>query len=203
MKDQRIDANIAKSAEFARPIMRHLRKLIHEACPDVTETIKWGMPYFDYKGSVLCSFAAFKNHMVFGFWKESLMSDPHKLFGRKENEAMGSLGQIKSMEDLPSDKILIAYIKEAMKLNEEGKKLPQKTPSQKQQELKVPDYLMAAIRKNKKALETFANFSYTNKKEYVEWITEAKSDETRERRMETAVEWMSEGKIRHWKYMRK
>lgn len=124
-KDERIDIYIEKSALFAKPILEHIRGLVHKACPDVEETWKWSFPHFDYMGSTLCSMAAFKEHCAFGFWKSSIMSDPDKIF-EDIKSAMGNLGRIKSLLDLPSDKILIKYIKEAAKLNKEGIKLPPK-----------------------------------------------------------------------------
>ena len=200
--DKRIDDYIKKSAEFAKPILSHLRKLVHNACPSVEETTKWGFPHFQYKGAILCSMASFKQHCAFGFWKASLMSDRDKLFVQGE-AAMGHLGKITSMKDLPSDKVLTAYIKEAAKLNEEGIKLPTRSKSTEKKELTVPEYFKKALSKNKKALSTFGNFSYSNKKEYVEWVTEAKTEETRNSRMETSIEWMAQGKIRNWKYLKK
>ncbi len=200
-KDKRIDAYIAKSQDFAKPILKHLRKLVHKACPDAEETMKWSFPHFDYYESTLCSMASFKQHCAFGFWKASIMKDPNKILSGKD--AMGHFGQIKSIEDLPSDKILIAYIKEAAQLNREGVKIPQKTKSGQKKELVIPVYFIKAVKKNKNALKTFAGFSTTNKREYVEWVTDAKTEETRNKRLETAIEWMSEGKIRNWKYIRK
>jgi len=196
-----IDRYIAKSAEFAIPILTHLRKVIHQADARIEEKIKWGMPFFDCKGPV-CNFAAFKKHCTFGFWKASLMDDPIKLF-EESKDAMGSLGQIKSLADLPSDEVLIAYIQQAIKLNEEGKKVSPKTKSTEKKELNVPEDLAAAFKNNQAALETFSNFSYTNKKEYLEWLTEAKTAETRAKRLETAIDQMAEGKSRHWKYAKK
>jgi uncharacterized protein YdeI (YjbR/CyaY-like superfamily) len=198
--DPRVDAYIGKSAEFAKPILTHLRALIHKACPEVQETIKWGFASFDYKGP-LCSMAAFKQHMSFGFWKASLMKDAEKLKGNQE-EGMGHLGRITSMKDLPSDKALIGYIKEAATLNEKGIKLPPKKKTEAK-EVIPPDYFLKAVKKNKKALSTYDNFSPSCKKEYIMWVTEAKTDETRNKRLETAVEWMAEGKQRNWKYMKK
>src|SRR5215213_2106905 len=118
--DERIDAYIAKSADFAKPILTHLRALVHAACPDIEETWKWSFPHFDYKGTV-CSMAAFKRHCSFGFWKASLMKDSHRLL-TAGSEAMGQLGQIKSLADLPPDALLIAYVREAVELNEKGVK---------------------------------------------------------------------------------
>lgn len=197
-KDKRVDAYIAKSADFAKPILKHLRELVHKACPEVEETIKWSFASFDYKG-MLCSMAAFKQHCTFGFWKVSLLKDPKKYL-TVEN-AMGHLGKITSLKDLPSDKILIDFIKQAIKLNNEGIKLPSKPRSTVKKELKVPDYFQKMLSKNKKALQIFENFSYSHKKEYIEWITEAKTEETRTKRMNQALEWMVEGKSRNWKYM--
>jgi uncharacterized protein YdeI (YjbR/CyaY-like superfamily) len=199
-KDHRIDAYISKSQPFARPILKHLRQLIHDTCSEAEETVKWGFPHFEYKG-VLCSMASFKQHCAFGFWKASLMSDPHKIFSQGDT-AMGHLGQIKSLADLPSDKILKEYIKEAVKLNQAGIKLPAKTPSA-EKKLTLPGYFKKALSKSKKALKTFEGFSYSHRKEYIEWITEAKSEETRDKRLVTAIEWMAEGKSRHWKYVKK
>ena len=200
-KDERIDAYIANAAEFARPILTHLRSVVHAACPDVQETWKWSFPNFDYKG-IVCSMAAFKAHCTFGFWKASLMRDEHKLLERS-GDAMGHFGRITSLADLPDDAILIAYIEEAVELNEKGVKLPPRPRSTERKELEIPEYLIAALEANAKASETFENFSYSHKKEYVEWITEAKAEETRNKRLAAALEQMAEGKSRHWKYNRK
>lgn len=192
--DPRIDAYIEKSADFARPVLVHLRKLIHAACPDVTETLKWSMPSFEYKG-ILCDFAAFKAHCTFGFWKQSLMeSDAFP----KNKTAMGSFGRITSLKDLPSDKVMIGLIHQAMELNEKGVKV-KKTPAAKKDFI-VPDDLNKALTKNKKARAQFDKFSYSHKKEYVEWITEAKTEPTRLKRLATTIEWLAEGKGRNWKY---
>ena len=195
--DPRIDAYIEKSQDFAKPILNHLRELVHSSCPGVEETMKWSFPHFDYKG-ILCNMAAFKNYCVFGFWKVSLLSDPHKILSPET--AMGHIGHIKSLKDLPSDKILKEYIKEAAKLNEDGVKLPPRSSTKK--EVEVPDYFMKALKKNKNALKTFENFSPSHKREYIEWITEAKREETRDKRIETALEWLADGKGRNWKYER-
>lgn len=201
-KDKRVDDYIAKAAPFAQPILKHFRKLVHEACPDVEETIKWGFPCFDYKG-VMCSMTGFKQHCAFNFWKAALMKDADKLLATAKSEvAMGNLGRITSLKDLPSDKKLLGYVKESMKLNEANVKMPRKAPTTNK-ELSVPDYLIAALKKNKKAKEIFDGFSYSNKKEYITWLTEAKTDATREKRLTDAIQWMSEGKIRNWKYIKK
>lgn len=200
-KDPRVDAYIEKSQDFAKPILIHIRKLVHQACPDVEEKIKWGFPHFDYKG-MMCSMASFKNHCSFGFWKAAIMADPHKIMSLVGETAMGSFGKLTAISDLPEDAILLEYIKDAVKLNDEGIKLPS-SPKKSQKELEIPAYFMEVIRKNKKALETFENFSYSNKKEYVDWIVEAKTEDTRKKRLDTAVEWLSEGKVRNWKYLKK
>jgi uncharacterized protein YdeI (YjbR/CyaY-like superfamily) len=196
-RDERHDAYIAKSADFAKPILTHLRELVHKACPEIEETWKWSFPNFDYKG-IVCSMAAFKQHCSFGFWKASLMRDEHKIL-TGSREAMGQMGQIKSLADLPPDEVLISYIKEAVELNEKGIKVA-KPKSTAKKELQIPEYLISALESNAAASETFENFSYSNKKDYVEWLTEARTEETRSKRLAVAVEQMAEGKTRHWKY---
>ena len=195
--DPRIDAYIEKSAEFAQPILNHLRKLIHKACPDVKETMKWSMPHFEYKG-MLCGFAAFKQHCTFGFWKQSLMeTDAFPA----EKTAMGSFGRIASKKDLPADKVIIGLVHQAMELNEKGIKVEKKKPAAAaKKELVIPDILVTALKKNKAAQATFESFPRSCKKEYVEWITEAKTEPTREKRLATTLEWLAEGKKRNWKY---
>ena len=200
--DTRIDAYIAQSADFARPVLEHLRRLIHKGCPGVEETMKWSFPHFQYKGAILCSMAAFKQHCAFGFWKASLLKDPEGVLQIKDREAMGHLGNITSRKDLPSDKILLAFIKEAAILNEEKIRTVKKKAAPKK-ELPLPAALMAALKKNKKALAAFEAFAPSHRREYIEWITEAKTEETRDKRIATAIEWLAEGKSRHWKYQRK
>lgn len=202
-KEKVVDNYIAKSADFAKPVLHHLRELVHKVCPDVEEKMKWSFPHFDYKGEMMCSMAAFKQHCAFGFWKAVLMKD-HVLTDNARSEiSMGHLGRITSVKDLPSDKKIIAWIKEAMQLTDKGVKLPAKTKTVVKKEVVIPDYLSKALSKNKKAAQTFENFAYSHRKEYLEWITEAKTEETRDRRMATALEWLSEGKSRSWKYARK
>ncbi|MGC2236657.1 MAG: YdeI/OmpD-associated family protein [Pyrinomonadaceae bacterium] len=200
-RDERVDAYIAKSADFAKPILTHLRELVHLASPEIEESWKWSFPNFDYKG-IVCSMAAFKQHCSFGFWKASLMSDPEKIL-TNSREAMGQMGQIKNLADLPPDDVLIAYIKEAVELNEKGVKIPSKAKTTEKKPLEIPDYFTTALEGNEKASETFENFSYSNKKDYIEWLTEAKTEETRNKRLAVAIEQMAEGKSRHWKYARK
>jgi uncharacterized protein YdeI (YjbR/CyaY-like superfamily) len=201
-KDARIDSYISKSAVFAKPILIHLRELVHLTCPEVEEKIKWGFPHFDYKG-MMCSMASFKKHCAFGFWKASLMKDKTLIANAESESAMGHYGKITSLKDLPSDKKIIAHINEAMMLNEKGVKLPAKNVKAVNKETLVPDYFLKQLKKNKKAFTTFEKFSPSHKREYIEWITEAKTDETKNRRMQTAIEWMIDGKSRNWKYIKK
>jgi uncharacterized protein YdeI (YjbR/CyaY-like superfamily) len=199
--DKSVDRYIATSADFAKPILTHLRKLIHEACPYVVETIKWSHPHFEYKG-VMCNMASFKNHCAFGFWKAALMKDAASLKNNNAS-AMGHMGKLKSLADLPSDKVLKSLIKEAMRLNEEGVKLPERKKKDPQEDIMVPESLQKELVKHRKAAATFHNFSPSHKREYVEWINEAKSEETIKKRVLTTIEWLTEGKSRHWKYQKK
>lgn len=192
--DPRVDAYIEKSAEFAKPILTHIRKLVHKACPDIQETMKWSFPHFDHKGTV-CSMASFKQHCAFGFWKQSLME--HDAFPA-EKTAMGSFGRITSVKDLPPDKVMIALIHQAVELNEKGIKVAKKPVDKK--ELVVPADLTKELSKNRTAKATFDKFSPSHKKEYVQWIEEAKTEPTRNKRLATTVEWLSEGKSKNWKY---
>lgn len=194
--DPRVDAYIDKSADFAKPILTHVRQLVHQACPQVKETLKWSMPAFEYKG-ILAGMAAFKEHATFGFWKHGLLG----LGSRADMGAMGSFGKLQSLKDLPSDTKIKKLIKEAMRLNDEGIKVEKKASKEKK-ELVVPDILLEALAKNDKAAETFNNFPYSKKKDYVEWITEAKAETTRDKRLATTIEWLAEGKARNWKYER-
>jgi uncharacterized protein YdeI (YjbR/CyaY-like superfamily) len=196
-KDPRLDAYIARSADFAKPILTQIRQVVHEACPEVEEAMKWSSPHFMYKG-MLCGMASFKEHCAFGFWKGSLI-----VGGDSRNaEAMGQFGRITSVADLPPKKVLVGYIKDAMRLNDAGVKSPTRSkPKGKKKELAVPDDLSAALNRNKKAKATFDTFRPSYRNQYVEWITEAKGEDTRKRRLKTAIEWMAEGKPRNWKYM--
>lgn len=195
------DSYINKSAAFARPILKKIRSLFHQACPQIEETIKWGFPHFEYKG-VVGSMAAFKQHASFGFWKGKLLSDPHTLFAVMGKTTM-SMARLTDVSELPSDKILLAYIREAVALNEQGVKLPPRKKTARKKALEIPAELVKALKQNKEALATFEAFSPSNKRDYVEWITEAKQPETRVKRLATSIEWLSEGKPRNWKYMKK
>jgi uncharacterized protein YdeI (YjbR/CyaY-like superfamily) len=198
-KDPRIDAYIAKSAPFAQPILKKIRTLVHKGAPGVEETMKWSFPHFDYKG-MLCSMASFKSHCTFGFWKHTLIKDPRGVLSDKGDEAMGNLGRIGALSDLPSDRVIVGFVKQAALLNDKEVKLPPRT-RKPQEPLTIPKILTDALKKNSKAAATFKMFTYSHKKEYVEWITEAKQEATKLKRLETALEWLAEGKPRNWKYM--
>jgi len=193
-QDPRVDAYIAKAADFAKPILTHLRQVVHNACPGVDETMKWSFPHFDYKGEMMCSMAAFKAHCALGFWKSSLVLD-----GPGSEDAMGHFGRLTSVRDLPSDRTLAAYVKKAAKLNDEGVKVARR-PVAPKKPLSVPADFAAALKKSPAARKAFDAFSPSHRREYVEWVTEAKTDATRQRRMKAAVDWLSEGKSRNWKY---
>jgi hypothetical protein len=195
--DPRIDAYIRKAAPFAQPILEHLRAVVHDACPDVQETMKWSVPHFDYKG-IFCSMAAFKTHATFGFWKGPLLAEK---LPKVEETAMGQFGRVTSIDDLPSRKTLVNIVKAAATLNDQGVKMARperQTPAP----VRLPADLAKALAKNGRASAAFKAFSPSQKREYMDWIGEAKQPATRQRRLETAVEWIAEGKPRHWKYVK-
>jgi uncharacterized protein YdeI (YjbR/CyaY-like superfamily) len=196
-RDPRVDAYIDKSAEFAKPILAYLRDVVHEGCPDVQETIKWGMPAFEHHG-LMCGMAAFKAHCTFSFWKGALVLGAD---GAAGEDAMGQFGRITKRSDLPPKRTLVGYVRKVAALNEEGTKVP-RPARQPRPELPVPDDLARALRGNRKAATTFENFPPSHRREYIEWITEAKGDATRRRRLEQTVEWLAEGKSRNWKYVK-
>jgi uncharacterized protein YdeI (YjbR/CyaY-like superfamily) len=197
-KDPRVNAYIAKSADFAKPILRHLRKMIHANCPQVEETLRWGAPAFMYHG-FLCIMAAFKQHCTFGFWHRAMRDASNG----QSADAMGQFGRITSLADLPKDVVFARNIHKAMELNASGVKSPRPARPKKKKSLVPPADLLAALKRNKKALATFESFSPSRKAEYVEWIVEAKREGTRAKRLSTAIAWLAEGKTRNWKYERK
>jgi uncharacterized protein YdeI (YjbR/CyaY-like superfamily) len=196
--DKRVDAYIAKAPEFAQPILRYIRETVHEAVAETEETVKWGSPFFEYKG-ILCGMSAFKAHCALVLWKSKhILPD-----GQKSAGAMGAFGRLTSVKDLPSKKVLIGYFKKAKQLNEEGVGSPVAARTKKEKkELIVPPYFLTALKKDKKAKTTFDAFPYSKQKDYIEWLNEAKTDETRNKRLATSLEWLAEGKARHWKYER-
>jgi uncharacterized protein YdeI (YjbR/CyaY-like superfamily) len=194
-KDPRVDAYIAKAQPFAQPILRKLRTLIHKADPDIEETVKWGMPSFTHAG-IVCGMAAFKQHAAFGFWKSKLILDAK---GKPADEAMGSFGKLTRLEDLPSDAKLIGYIKRAVQLNLEGVKVPGRA-KRKATPLKLPVYLSRALKQDAKAAAGFKALSTSHRNEYVEWLTGAKQEATRAKRLATTLGWLATGKNLNWRY---
>ncbi len=197
--DPRVDAYIKKAAPFAQPILIKLRKLIFQACPDAVETIKWSFPNYEVYDAMLCSMAAFKEHCSFGFWKAALLKDPDDILHLADKNAMGHFDKLVSVKNLPADRILISYLKEAALLNKNKIKL-EKPKSAPKKELPVPKPLAAALKKNKKASAVFDAFSPSNRREYIEWLDEAKTEDTLNKRLATTIGWLEEGKSRNWKY---
>jgi hypothetical protein len=195
--DPRVDDYIRKAAPFAQPILMHLRAVVHEACPDVEETWKWSFPHFDYKG-IFCSMAAFKAHATFGFWKGSLLAEQ---LPTVDENAMGQFGRIRSIDDLPTKQTLIRIVKAAARLNDHGVRVP-RAPRTTDAAARPPADLKAALAKNAQAAATFKHFSPSHRREYIEWIVEAKQPATRERRLATTIAWLAEGKPRNWKYQK-
>jgi uncharacterized protein YdeI (YjbR/CyaY-like superfamily) len=191
-RDPRVDAYIEASADFARPILTRLREIVHAACPQAKETIKWGAPYFEHEGP-MCGMVAFKRHCAFVFWKDRLIVE------NPSDEAMGQLGRIEELADLPPKKTLTAWVRKAARLNEEGVKVPRRA-RRARPPVKVPADLQKALNRNARAKDAFEAFSSSHRREYVDWIEEAKREETRRKRVASAIEWMAEGKPRHWKY---
>jgi uncharacterized protein YdeI (YjbR/CyaY-like superfamily) len=202
--DPRVDKYIAKSRPFAQPILLHLRELVHKACPGVVETMKWSRPFFEYKGVILGNMSAFNQHCSFGFWGEEISAVLREA-KVLQPDAMGSLGRLTSVEDLPARKQMLGLLRQAVSFIDSGQytspiaarnrvvKAPVPTP-------KAPLEFTKALKANKKASAAFADFSPSCKREYIEWIADAKRPETRDKRIATAVEWISEGKQRQWKY---
>ena len=202
-RDPRVDAYIAKSADFAKPILRHFRGIVDEACPDADETIRWGTPAWVYAGALLCSMAAFKQHCTYNFWKAPLLNFRGKPVGFGKD---AQFGQITSLSDLRARGALVTLVKQAAKLNADGVKESVMTasgPRRARKPLSTPTDLARALATNKKARKTFESFPPSHKREYIEWITEAKREDTRAQRLATTLEWLAEGKPRNWKYSSK
>ena len=191
-RDPRIDAYIANSAEFARPILQHVRDLVHKTVPDAGEAVKWGMPHFIHKGKNIAGMAAFKEHcavMVHG--------------DGRQGEAMGQFGRIKSVEELPGDAELAEKLLAARdRIEAEGSAVKRPAQRKPKPEIPVPQDFAAALREAPAAQATFDGFAPSNRRDYLEWITAAKQDATRQKRIATALEWLAEGKRRNWKYER-
>ncbi len=191
--DPRVDAYIAKAAPFARPILEHLRELVHRAEPGIEETIKLGMPFFEC-GGIVCHMAAFKAHCAFGLWR----GGPTAKTG-KEDDAMGHFGRIAALADLPKDAAIVKLVRAAVERNRSGEKVAAKPTSRRAPIAMTPEF-RAALGRSKPAKATFDGFPPSQQREYLEWITEAKTEATRDKRIATAVEWLAEGKTRMWKY---
>ncbi len=205
--EPKVDAYINRAKPFAQPILEHLRELVHKACPQVEETIKWSRPFFEYKGVILGNMSAFNAHCSFGFWGEEIGAVLREAKAVQDG-AMGTLGKITTVKDLPADKQMLAWLKQSKGFIDRGEytspiaaRVVKKREAKEEPKpvLESPE-LLAALKKNKKAAGTFAAFSPSCKKEYVEWITDAKREETRDKRIAQAVEWIAEGKQRNWKY---
>ncbi len=195
--DPRVDEYIEKSAPFARPILKKIRAAVHAGCPDVEETMKWSFPHFMHHG-ILCSMASFKAHCAFGFWKEQLMTGSQGQGGA----TTAKFGRVTSVKDLPTRTVFLKLVREAARLNEDGAKPPAKPAPDRTKAVRAPADLLAALRNNPKARAAYDELSPSHKREYIEWITEARRSETRKQRVASAVEWMAEGRIRNWKYVR-
>jgi uncharacterized protein YdeI (YjbR/CyaY-like superfamily) len=199
-RDPRIDAYIANAAPFAQPILGYLRDVVHEGCPDVVETMKWSSPFFEHEGT-LCMMAAFKEHCRFGFWKGNLVLDGETL---GLDVTIGGQGRIAAVSDLPPKRTLLELVKKAAELNAAGVKVAKPRKAATKAAVAVPDDLAAALgrREHAKARAAFDTFSPSHRREYVEWIGEAKTDATRRKRLAQTLEQLAEGKSRHWKYQR-
>lgn len=193
-----VDRYIESSAEFARPILDRIRRLFHEAHPEIVETIKWGFPHFEYKG-VVGSMAAFNKHATWALWKAQLLDDPEGILPRIGETSMGGT-KVRDVSELPSDEVMKRYIREAVRLNEQGIRIQR--PKKPAAAVEVPADFLKALERAPAAKKAFEEFSASHRREYVEWITEARQDATRQKRMTTAIEWLAEGKPRNWKYMK-
>ncbi|HEY4327194.1 MAG TPA: YdeI/OmpD-associated family protein [Mucilaginibacter sp.] len=196
-----VDTYLDKAEAFAKPILSHWRQLIHENCPETEEAVKWSFPHFEYRNDNLCVIAAYKNHCSFTFLKAELMSDPRLKESKDLKPIQRFLGKVTKMEDLPPDNEFIAMLKEAMQLNEQGIKIKREKPESDQPKaLETPDYLLVALAVNPAAKEVFESKSNSFRKEYIIWITDARTDETRQKRINEAVAWIAEGKSRFWQH---
>jgi uncharacterized protein YdeI (YjbR/CyaY-like superfamily) len=195
----KVDAYAGQAEDFAKPILAHLRGLIHATCPEVSEEVKWGIPHFDYRGEMMCIFAAYNKHCSFSFWKDSLMNDARLRQNAELAAAKRFMGNLKSLADLPADGELIAWIKEAMSLNDRGVKLPPRK-SEGPKEVEIPAAFAAALAAKPEIKAIFDSKSASFQKEYNIWIGEAKTDGTRVKRIEESLSWIIEGKGRFWKY---
>lgn len=190
-----IDLYFDKAADFAKPILVYLRDMIDVACPEAGEKMKWSFPHFDYQEEMMCQMAGLKYHGSFGFWKATLMKDNNNLFNTEN--AIGHFGKLTPLKDLPSDKIMLSYIKKAMKLNDDKVKMPACVKSTVANKIVAPDYFTVELKKNESAKKHFQAFSPSQKREYIDWLKDAKTEMTRDKRMQQALELIAERKIRN------
>ncbi len=200
--NSKVDEYIAKSEGFAKPILEYLRQIIHETCPDAAEDIKWGTPHYSYKGDHLCMIAGFKNHCSFSIYKAEFLKDKEITESVKAGKKFGYMDKLKSVSELPSKDVLISLLKEAMTINENGIK-KEKPVSDKPKVIETPDYLVEALKANKKAAAVWESKSDAYRKDYLVWIIDAKTNATRQKRIEQSLEWIAEGKGRFWQYAKK
>lgn len=198
-RDPRFDAYIARSAPFAQPILTHLRELLAKTCPEGEETMKWSSPSIVYRGKILCGLAAFKAHATFGFWQNKLVTGEDS--PDVAATAMGQFGRLTSLADLPGDATLTEMVRRAMDLIDSGTKAPRPLKHAKPP-AGTPADLAAALEASPGAAATFDAFPPGQRREYVEWITGAKREETRRKRLETAIAQLEQGKRLNWKYER-
>jgi uncharacterized protein YdeI (YjbR/CyaY-like superfamily) len=197
-----VDAYVASAAPFARPILHHLRDVLHEGAPGVVEAMKWSRPFFVYRGVILGNIAAFKEHCSMGLWGNEIIGAMREA-GHSQGEGMGTFGKIRGIEDLPSKKQLVEYVKLAAKAIDEGQRTKAwSRPKVAKGEVEVPEALATAL-KTSKLKDKFEAMGQGCRREYCEWIAEAKRDETRNKRISEALEWIAEGKSRNWRYERK
>ncbi|MCO4291983.1 YdeI/OmpD-associated family protein [Solitalea sp. MAHUQ-68] len=201
--NSKVDDYIAKSAEFAKPMLNYLRELVHDTCPDVEEDIKWGTPHYSYRGDHLCMMGAFKNHCSFSLYKAELMKDKTIQDSVKAGKKFGYMDKLKDLSELPEKEVLVAYIKEAMELNANGTAKPKPVKEKSTEEVVAPQVFIDALKKNEKAGSVYESKSASFQKEYIKWIAEAKTEETRDKRIEQALDWIADGKGRFWQYAKK
>ena len=202
-KDTRVDSYISRLPAFSQEICTRFRAIVHEASPEIEEDIKWGHPAFMHKG-IVCGMAAFKAHVVIHFWKNALLTGSHARRAT-DDKTLEQLRRVTSVDELPSKTVIAGFVKAAVKLNDGAVKgpAPMKAAKKTRAPLRTPPVFSKALARNAKARATYDGFSPSHKREYVEWIGEAKTDETRDRRIEQALGWLADGKPRNWKYMKK
>ncbi|MEP6467420.1 MAG: YdeI/OmpD-associated family protein [Parafilimonas sp.] len=196
--NKEVTAYIAKMADFAKPILNHLREIIFRTCPDVEENIKWGTPHYSFKGDHLCMFGGFKQHCSFSLYKAELMKDKEIQESVKGGKKFGYMDKVKDISELPDSKILVAYIKEAMELNATGIAKPKPVKEKSAVEVVAPNAFLDALKKDKQATAIFESKSPSFRKNYIVWLADAKTEETRQKRVNQSLEWIAEGKDRFW-----